>query len=220
MALSESDLVSKIEKLLQKKYNTQLTFREVSAGYGIADLVIAPTITEDGTPMTRLPITHFGILQFYLNLGRGSYTFDKITELSPFIHPRNLRRYINFLVENEYLIKTEERYKKSRILENQQPIKKIIAIEAKLSDYKSGLVQAKRYQYFADQSYLAILRKAAKYIDASSIRQSGIGLILFDELTGTIQIKPGASVSIQQKIYKVFARETILSRMNTYASAF
>ena len=48
---------------------------------------------------------------------------------------------------------------------------KIIAIEAKLSDWKNGFYQALRYRYFANQSYLAIKNGYIKNIDKSTLTQ-------------------------------------------------
>ena len=48
-------------------------------------------------------------------------------------------------------------------------VENIIAIEAKLSDWKNGFYQALRYRYFANQSYLAIKNVYIKNIDKNNI---------------------------------------------------
>lgn len=214
MALSEAELVSKIETFLKQKFSTELTFREISAGYGIADLVFAPS--ESSFVVEREPITHFATLQLFLKIGRKKYRPDELQALVPFMPKTDLRKSINFLLRNEYLsVDSNGLYKKIHVVSKNDPIKKIIAIEAKLTDYRNGIIQAKRYQYFADQSYLAILKAAAKHIDIEALRDSGIGLILFDEVTETVKIyrprKP--SVSMQDNIYRTFAREQMLNKL-------
>lgn len=219
MALSESELVSKIEKLLQKQFSTELTFREISAGYGIADLVIAPS--ESFNLINREPITHFGTLKFFLSLGKKKYSLDEMYALTPYVPHKDVRKSVAFLVKNNYLeLRSDGLFQKNSLLNKDEPIKKIIAIEAKLTDYKNGIIQARRYQYFADQSYLAILKSASKNIDTKALIDSGIGLILFDEKTETVKIyKPRkVSLSVQEKIYRSFARELMLNRMTAIVS--
>ena len=53
----------------------------------------------------------------------------------------------------------------------------IIAIEAKLSDWKNGFYQALRYKYFAHESYLAISESKVKNVDLQLLIEHGIGLI-------------------------------------------
>lgn len=220
MALSEHDLVSKIEKILQKEYKTELTFREVSAGYGIADLVIAPSARFAKTRVERSPITHFGTLKFFLDLDKRSYTFEQLCLSARFVPVKEVRKYVAFLKTNGYLLFDGTVYTKSNILESEQPIQRIIAIEAKLTDYKNGIIQAKRYQYFADQSYLAILKKPSSLIDIKSLRKSGIGLIVFDEESESIKIfEPYKNIKFQESIYRTFAREMMISRMELRASS-
>lgn len=219
MALSEADLVTKIEKILKEKFKTDLTFREVSAGYGIADLVFAPS--EMSGIINREPITHFGTLKFFLEMSRKRYSLEDLYTLVPHLPRSNARKSINFLLHNGYLLKEADgKYIKSDILSKDESIQKIIAIEAKLTDYKNGIIQAKRYQYFADQSYLAILKTASKHIDTQALQNSGIGLILFDETSETIDIlKPKKiSESVQEKTYRLFARELMLNQLATSVS--
>src|SRR5262249_27532302 len=141
MALSEAELVSKIETILQEKFSTQLTFREISAGYGFADLVIAPS--ETYSPISREPITHFGTLKFFLELGRKRYSLDELHALAPFVPKKDLKKSINFLLTNNYLnLSANGKFQKNQILIKEEPIQKIIAIEAKLTDYRNGIIQA------------------------------------------------------------------------------
>lgn len=219
MALSESELVTKIEKLLQEKFSTELTFREISAGYGIADLVFAPS--ETCNTIDREPITHFGTLKFFLELSKKRYSIDELFSLAPYVSRRDIRKSISFLIRNGYLEqKADGKFQKNQIIIKNEPIQKIIAIEAKLTDYRNGIIQARRYQYFADQSYLAILKSASRHFDTESLLSSGIGLILFDERSETISIQKPRKVSenVQEKVYRLFARELMLNRMVTSVS--
>lgn len=52
-----------------------------------------------------------------------------------------------------------------------------IAVEAKISDWKNGLVQAQRYLLFSDYSYLALPEKNIKFVDINLLKKVGIGLL-------------------------------------------
>lgn len=52
-----------------------------------------------------------------------------------------------------------------------------VAVEAKISDWKNGLVQSQRYLLFSDYSYLALPEKNIKLVDIDLLRAVGIGLL-------------------------------------------
>lgn len=52
-----------------------------------------------------------------------------------------------------------------------------VAVEAKISDWKNGLVQAQRYLLFSDYSYLALPEKNIKLVDIELLKEVGIGLL-------------------------------------------
>lgn len=52
-----------------------------------------------------------------------------------------------------------------------------VAVEAKISDWKNGLVQAQRYLLFSDYSYLALPEKNIKHVDFELLKEVGIGLL-------------------------------------------
>lgn len=52
-----------------------------------------------------------------------------------------------------------------------------ISVEAKISDWKNGLVQAQRYLLFSDYSYLALPERNIKLVDTNVLKDVGIGLL-------------------------------------------
>ncbi|MFH0712596.1 MAG: hypothetical protein V2A55_01965 [Candidatus Jorgensenbacteria bacterium] len=162
--LSEKTLVQKLDKILKKEFGTNLSFHEFSVGYGIADLVFAPDFSFRKSFFKQAPLTDFNRLKLFLTIKKDRvYSFEQIKNLYPSLEDIGLKKSINFLVSNKYLKRIEkDSYAKVSKEQELSQIKKIIAIEVKLSDHRSGLIQARRYQYFADESYLAILKEAEK----------------------------------------------------------
>ena len=62
--------------------------------------------------------------------------------------------------------------------------KELIAIEAKLHDWKKGLQQAIRYKAFANRVYLAVPSNIAKNPQRALLEKYGVGLISFDPKSG------------------------------------
>lgn len=213
--LNEKKLVLKLEKILKREFGTNLAFHEFSAGYGIADLVFAKDFSFKRNLISRKPLTNFNSLKMFLGLeDQKSYSLTEILNTFSTWDNEEIKKQIRILLNDGYLLKTEENiYKK--ILEDSEanPIQKIIAIEVKLTDHRGGLVQARRYQYFADESYLAILKTAEKNIDFEEFNKHNIGLILFDNNTGTIEIKhPRAKNLNHENSVSLFAKEMMLSK--------
>ena len=219
--LSEKTLVQKLDKILKKKFGTNLAFHEFSAGYGIADLVFASDFSFRKNDIKRTPLTDFNCLNLLINLEKGGvYSFDQIRDFFPSLDIQNLKKNLSLLVNNKYVKKiSANNYVKIDEKDELSQIKKIIAIEVKLSDHKGGLVQARRYQYFADESYLAILKEAEKNIDFVEFNKYNIGMILFDTATNTIEIKsPKRKNQNNEDNVSIFAKQIMLSRFLSFSS--
>lgn len=219
--LSEKTLVQKLGKILKREFGTNLAFHEFSAGYGIADLVFAQDFSFRKSVVKRAPLTDFNCLRLFLMFEKDKvYSFEQINSFFLSLEVSSLRKNLNFLIANRYVKKVgQNSYAKISTKEELNQIKKIIAIEVKLSDHRSGLVQARRYQYFADESYLAILKESEKNIDFEEFNKYNIGLILFDTKTNTIEIKsPKHKNTNFERHVSIFAKQMMLSRFLNFSS--
>lgn len=221
-SFDEKELVHKLERILKREFGTNLAFHEFSAGYGIADLVFAPKFSFSKRAMKRTPITDFSSLAFLLTLdGNRIYRQNEIASLFPHLTSREIKNVLQSLTKTHYIEKLErDAYRKSMLVVNPlNPIISVVAVEVKLTDHKKGLIQARRYQYFADESYLAILKEAEKNIDFGEFNKHNIGLILFDNKTNSIEVKHPQLVNHHyQSMVSLFAKEMMLSRFMNFAS--
>jgi hypothetical protein len=211
---NEKKLVSKLDKILRKEFGTNLAFHEFSAGYGIADLVFAHNFSFSKRNIKRTPLTDFNSLNIFLTLEENKkYNILEIASIFPHLNEKELKNQIKNLISFGYLEKNGDEFKKIININSLSSIQKVIAIEVKLSDHKGGLMQARRYQYFADESYLAILKEAEKNIDIEEFNRHNIGLILFDNKTNTIEIKyPKSNNAICDNSVSLFAKEMMMSQ--------
>ena len=212
---NEKKLVFKLDKILKREFGTNLAFHEFSAGYGIADLVFASNFSFSKRASQRTPLTNFNSLSIFLALdSQRIYELADLFTVFPHLNSTEIKNQLRTLLKEGYLEKVGEGGYKKIIKEDEfNPIQKIVAVEVKLNDHKGGLVQARRYQYFADQSYLAILKSAEKNINTDEFNRYNIGLILFNNETNTIEIKhPELNNKVRECSISLFAKEMMMSQ--------
>ena len=83
-----------------------------------------------------------------------------------------------------------------------------VAVEAKISDWKNGLVQAQRYLLFSDYSYLALPEKNIKFVDIDLLKEGGIGLLSVKN--GDLEEIMAAQKSCQCEYYLKYMHTSVL----------
>lgn len=168
----EKDLVNELVKILQEDYDIKYVVRELQNGKNIADVVYSKELQRD-----------FAIFDEYID---SYYYFNEIiTNKKKNINELNiqnkdlLRRFKKFLKKLEkagYI--TIENNKIHIIKKVDIASKNVVAIEAKLSDWKSGLNQALTYKQYSDYVYVAIDECCYKKVDIEIFEKNNVGLIL------------------------------------------
>lgn len=209
---TEFELVKELSKKLIPLFNTDTVITEFSAGYGIADLVFAKNFFSKENVLERKPIDNYLGVKILLSVSEKSkFTLEDICLITGVSRITNLN-LVNYLIKNNYIKKVSKGvYVKNYKLNN--PIKKIVAVEAKLKDWKQGILQARRYKSFTDECYLAILSKYEKNIDKRYLDKFGVGLILFNPETGKIIIKRKPLknyLEVYKETRSLFAKELFL----------
>lgn len=176
-----------------------LTKKEVGVGYGVADLVLIRRdkfntkncrIRKDYKQLSRLlKEDYFKIFKHLPDKDSGQAPVD-----------------LAYLIEKTHLSKSFLKYNILRTLEKNGYIKKedgdfyfkingwmpiakeIIAIEAKMRDWRRGFVQANRYRAFADRVYLALPVEIAHLVDKRLLKKHNVGLITFDLMSNEKKI--------------------------------
>ncbi len=168
----EKDLVNELVKILQQDYDVKYVVRELQNGKNIADVVYSKELQRD-----------FAIFDEYID---SYYYFNEIIT--------NKKKNINELnIQNKDLLKRFKKFLKRlekagyiTIDNNKIHIikkvdiasKNVVAIEAKLSDWKSGLNQALTYKQYSDYVYVAIDECVYKKVDIKRFEENNVGLIL------------------------------------------
>lgn len=198
--LPESRLVSQLKDFYEAQ--GYYAARELNVGYGRADLVAfavnfrkVKSRLYNGQLRSLSRIEHYSIIGLLPEIESGeSLAIDSIADALPQSSSYVQRKILPHLARFGYIKETEPgRFAK---VNGFIPIvDEIIAIEAKISDWRKGAVQAKRYQVFANRTYLAVASKFQHRVDRRVLQQHRIGLLSVSsneiiELLAAPQLKP------------------------------
>lgn len=188
---------------------------EVSSGYGIADLVFFEfnqKVVDQRVRNGINPIDGGNLLRIIIELQKYSKNETiSITSLRR-VTSSIKEEMITYLIDNNFLIREAGSSKSFRKgLDYENGLKDVVAIEAKLKDWKRGLYQAYRYRSYADRSYLAVY---TKYINAplknmEQFRKYNVGLIEVGEDGVKVHFEPKKEAS-SDKFMKAVAYENLL----------
>lgn len=199
----ESELVEQIENYLNK-YQIRYA-KEVRMGIGVPDVSI-----NIGASKSMPVITDFYLLSIveYLN-SKSSATVGEISDCFGFDKSKTTN-YINQLQSEKVVLQNGDRIRIKRKVLGLN-LGKTISIEAKLKDWKSGILQAERYLMFSDYSYLALPKDKIKNVNIEHLNKSGIGLLSVDMFGIEEIIKPSMSTECEYK-QKYMLTSSIIKR--------
>lgn len=187
----ESELVEQIEIYLNK-YQIRYA-KEVHMGIGVPDVSI-----NIGASKSMALISDYYLLLIveYLNKNKNA-TVNEISEYFSFDKSKTTN-YINQLQNEKVITQNGNRiYVRRKIFDLN--LGKTISIEAKLKDWKSGVLQAERYLMFSDYSYLALPKDKIRNVNLENLNKSGIGLLSVDSTSIEEIIKPVMSTECEYK---------------------
>lgn len=183
MFTSEKALVDKLVIDLQEKYDTQYIVRELRGGNNIADIVYTTDLNRNSIVFDEYFNAYYYFNDIY---DKKSVSIEEI-EIANSIIDKKFHIFLHELEEMGY-IRIDGNYITS-IKKVDAVAKNFIAIEAKLSDWKSGLDQALRYKQYANEVYIAISSEYIKKVDKDMLREMNIGLMSVSQGKLRIPIK-------------------------------
>ncbi|AVP43756.1 hypothetical protein [Bacillus cereus] len=214
MFVSENELVNQFMKYPIEE-NNNIIF-EFGVGYGIADViyydldcsVLYNRIKELGKDV----IIDQNLVRIVNYLSEHGATHLNELERCLYINKQSLKyNYLKKLLSNNFVKSTEEDTYQATI--SFRPfVKNIIAIEAKLKDWKAGYKQARRYLHFAHKVYLAIDQEYAHRVDRDILMKDNIGLLIVNDNKIEEEIAPISSSPKDYDMY-LLANEKIFQHL-------
>jgi hypothetical protein len=167
--MRESELVSVMNRHL--KENKLIYANEVRMGIGIPDVVVGYNLSEEHESI----VDYYELRVYCLIIEKNITNIKEVIKFST-LPKAQIIKYVHLLEEKNIISINDE-----AIIINKRLDKKSlginISIEAKIRDWRSGLIQAQRYLSFSDYSYVALPEKNIKNVESQKFTDSGIGLL-------------------------------------------
>ena len=191
---------------------------EISAGFGIADIVFFQfneEIVADRRKRQLQPIPSEEIIKtLFLIRNRKRISLTYLANTLPFGEKQLKFRVLRFLEEKGLISKidTDNYTINYRYVIG---LNRSVAIEAKVKDWKRGLYQAYRYKWFADASYLALYKS---YVEQPKnniqlFKKLNVGLLSVSESQVEEVIYRPVRERPQSRYMKAVAFERLLARV-------
>ena len=177
---------SKIVNTVKDSYESEgyVVATERPLGYGRADLVAyrvdagkCDARCLNGQYRSLERIEHYTVLRHLPEVGEGpGISIEHLCEKLGRSHAFVRSTLLNFLERSGYVAKVGKAGF-ARVNGFIPIASEIIAVEAKVSDWRKGAIQAKRHRWFADRVYLAISAQYEHRVQRDVLQKHGIGLL-------------------------------------------
>lgn len=181
MNRKEVQMIEPVRQLMLKNMNVDVVAEEFSAGYGFADLVGAKLCGQCCKNREQMgmaiPLDHRHLVRVLLSLnGNNKMSISSLLEQA-FISESTLRSKVLPQLRRMGLIKSEPGGFIKLLNVPPKPTEGVIAVEAKQTRWRDAMLQARRYSYFAEQSYIAVWKETLRLVDQSLLATHQLGLI-------------------------------------------
>lgn len=181
----EKEMIPVLRNSLSRLFQTNYFIEEFASGFGIADLVFVRDLVQRQHVLDDFEAMYY--LDRYFNADQ-TFCIDGTIKKYALNKQKAFRtvaflKQLNLVRENEAGVFTRQDVYSPGTSE-------IIAIEAKLKDWKAGLHQALRYKLFAQKTFLAIDADYMHRIDLHLLKEQNVGLMAVDPQKATIVFDP------------------------------
>lgn len=181
MTITEAHMIEPIRRLMHTSMHVDISVQEFSAGYGIADIVGARLCdkccqTRDEMGLAA-PLNHLHLIRVLLSLKPGNDVPIEYLRERAMVAESTLRsKVLPQLLKMGLIEKAGKGYYRLVIVPP-NPATEVVAIEAKQTKWREAILQARRYTYFAEQTYVAVWERTTRLIDRSLLYRHRLGLI-------------------------------------------
>lgn len=184
MFTNEKELVDTLVEYLKEKYKIQYITRELQSGNNIADVVYSEKLERDHILFYNYVDSYYYVKNIYNKHKIGLNNLE-IT------NKKNRKEFQQFLreLEKKGYIKVENN-KIEVVKKVDLATKNLVAIEAKLFDWRAGIEQAIRYKEYSNKVYVAIENEEISKIDKTIFKEKNIGLMSVSKNNVKEIIKP------------------------------
>ena len=180
MTRKEAQMIAPIRQLLYQKMFIDITELEFSVGYGIADVVGAKLCSKNCAQRENLGLAvafdHVHVAEVLIALYANKWTsFKDLTRKISFSESTLRKKVLPKLVKLQIIERINDSFRLGIHLP--KPTQNLIAVEAKQIKWKEAILQARRYSFFADETYIAVWSETVKRVDRALLYRHRLGLI-------------------------------------------
>lgn len=177
----EAHMVEPVRLLMQARMGLDVIVAEFSAGYGTADLVGAKFCTRSREVRRReqaqTPIDHHHWVEVLLAFNSSErMSFDSLQRRVTFSASTLRHKVLPEMASIGLVERDAEGY--VCLLKNPpSPTREIVAVELKQKRWREAILQARRYTFFADRTYVAVWNGSVRLVDRRLLYRFRLGLI-------------------------------------------
>ena len=201
--MRESELVDNIVRYLNK-YNIR-NVQEVRMGIGVPDIVINIRASK---AIEQISDYYLLLIIEYISQNK-KVTISNIADYFSF-DTHKCQSYLYKLTEKNIIYLSDSKLKINKKIFGIN-LGKTISIEAKIKDWRGGLLQAQRYLMFSDYSYLALPKDKIRNVDLNLLKTHNIGLLSITLNSIEEILPPAKSLECDYKL-KYLATSAILEK--------
>ena len=203
--MKESELVSIMNKFF--KHNRMVYANEIRMGIGIPDVMVGCFVPDEHENI----MDYYALKMYFFIVDNNIRSISEVIEMS--VLPKtHTAKYIRVLEKRGILTIEYDAINISKIIQKQE-LGINVSIEAKVKDWKGGLLQAQRYLSFSDYSYVAIPEIGIKTVDQSRFIDSGIGLLAVSDESIYEVVKPSRSTECDA-LFKYMSISSMLNKFD------
>jgi hypothetical protein len=180
----EAHMIEPLRELMTHELHLDVISEESSAGYGVADLVGAKICENKASRRraiaTEETIGHRLLVKVFLAVRTNGRTSIRSILNRVAISESTLRKSILPQLAGAGIIERFTDGYVRLVCEIPNPMKEVIAVEAKQTKWRAAILQARRYTFFANKSYVAVWNGTARLVDRSLLYRHRLGLIVVE----------------------------------------
>lgn len=174
MFAKEKELVEKLVEYLEEKYQIKYITRELQSGNNIADVVYTEKINREYILFDTYMDSYYYVKKIY---NKHEVDIDELSINQKY--KKDFKVFLKYLEENGYIKISKNHIEVIKKVD--LATKNLVAIEAKLYDWKSGIEQAFRYKDYATKVYVALDSDNIEKVDKEIFKENNIGLLSVSE---------------------------------------
>lgn len=202
-------MVEPVRLLMQTTMGLDAITEEFSAGYGTADLVGAKFCARSRQvrqkAKTHVPIDHHHWIEVLLAFNRNErMSYDSLQRRITFSDNTLRKTVLPALTALGLVERNKDGY--VCLLKNPpSPAQEIVAVELKQTRWREAILQARRYTYFADRTYVAVWNGTAGFIDRRLLYRFRLGLIGVEQDHAEVVVEAPRRKPRQEKMHRYCA---------------